>query len=86
LSKIASDGEKALEARKLLNEKKRMSKEEFISRVGKEVYEKGLGKLWTVVSDKNNNATVKRDIKPKEGSSSDTSFKLCKSSFMKKYY
>ena len=72
LNKLTSNGKKALEARKLLNEKKRMSEREFVPLVGKEVYEKGQRKLWAVVKDKNKNVTVKRDIKPKTESLSDT--------------
>ncbi|SMH70342.1 hypothetical protein [Candidatus Nitrosotalea okcheonensis] len=58
--RITNVGKKALDARKYLDEKERVSKEEMIQNFGEDVYTRGKDLLWTSVN-KNGKETLKRD-------------------------
>lgn len=61
LKKITDTGKKALEARKDLNKKERMSYQEMSKLYGDEICKRGTKHLWGSAKDKNGNVTLKRD-------------------------
>ena len=63
--KLTDSGKKALEARKDLNKKERMSHDEMSKLHGKEICKSGTNLLWGCAKDKNDNITLKRDPIPK---------------------
>ncbi|MFZ0183281.1 MAG: hypothetical protein WAL88_00425 [Nitrosotalea sp.] len=60
--KITEDGRKALDGRKSLNEKERISHESMKKQVGEDICNKGNGLLWTSAKNKKNNTMVLRDF------------------------
>lgn len=58
---ITRDGKIALDGRKSLNEKERMSHESMKNQVGENICNKGNGILWTSAKDKKNSTMVLRD-------------------------
>jgi hypothetical protein len=61
LKKLTDSGKKALEARKDLNKKERMSCDEMSKLYGDEICKMGTKLLWGSAKDKDGNDTLKRD-------------------------
>ena len=59
--KITKDGRTALDGRKSLNEKERMSHENMKKQVGEKICNRGNGILWISAKSKKNNTMVLRD-------------------------